>query len=102
MGGGGGAINHQFKRAQAPLGDTQGNITQLLEQNFYLLYFSTLAGQQHSYRGRRTCTSSLSSRTDKVMSLSTGQIEVSPYTALISKYLMPRRIFAVILSLNLY
>lgn len=78
--GGGGAINHQFKRAQAPLGDTQGNITQLLEQNFYLLYFSTLAGQQHSYSGRRTCTSSLISSTDKDMSLSTGQIERSPYT----------------------
>lgn len=65
VGGGGGAINHQFKRAQAPLGDAQGNITQLPEQNFYLLFFSTLAGQQHSYTGRGTCTSSLSSRTDK-------------------------------------
>lgn len=29
VGGGGGAINHQFKRSQAPLGDVQGNIIQL-------------------------------------------------------------------------
>lgn len=73
VGGGGGAINHQFKRAQAPLGDAQGNITQLLEQNFYLLFFSTLAGQQHSFSGRGTCTSTLSSRADKDMSPATVQ-----------------------------
>ncbi len=75
--GGGGAINHQFRRAQAPLGDAQGNITQLLEQNFYLLFFSKLAGQQHSYPGRGTCTSSLSSRTGRDVSLTSGQTEGS-------------------------
>lgn len=32
MGAGIGAINHQFKRAQAPLGDAQGNITQQLKK----------------------------------------------------------------------
>lgn len=40
VGGGGRAVNHQFKRAQAPLGDAQCNVTQLPEQNFYLLFFS--------------------------------------------------------------
>lgn len=94
VGGGGGAINHQFKRAQAPLGDAQGNITQFLEQNFYLLFFSTLAGQQHSYPGRRTCTSFLSSGTDKDMSLSTGQKEQSSL-ALISKHQILEKDFPV-------
>lgn len=68
VGVGGRAINHQFKRAQAPLGDAQGNITQLLKQNFYLLFFTSLAGQQHSYTGRGTCTSSPSSISHENMS----------------------------------
>lgn len=90
---GGGAINHQFKRAQTPLGDAQGNITQLLEQNFYLLFFSTLAGQQHSFSGRGTCTSSFSSRTDEDMSLTTDQTQQSSYSALLYKQLTSQRIF---------
>lgn len=45
------------KEQQAPLGDVKGNITQLFKKN-NLLFSTSLAGQQHSYSGSGTRTSS--------------------------------------------
>lgn len=64
-----------------PWGMRRVTLLSSLNTIFICYFFSTLAGQQHSYTGRGTCTSSLSSRTGKDMSPTTAHTEGSSHSA---------------------